>query len=323
VVLLRVVALPTPAFTAGSLSHLPFVLLPPVSPLRIGHTPPVCRLGDEGALPVSQSSAAPAAAGVPCGHKAKLRAATFSETSSNLWRGRKDPRSAVQRTTTRVCVDVVFHSNSQQNIMASLARTTRTFLRTRRPVLAAQFSDDSHDDFKPQKKVAVDLSDAKAVQALLAQQVKENPVIVYMKGTPDRPQCGFSQQTVRVLHAMDVEFASVNVLEHPEIRDGIKVRLKRRQQIRSLVLWKSVAPTITSSSHRRSSHLRYNDTCARSVVCFVCRSSRTGPPFRSCTWRGSSWVAATSSPHSTSRASSRSCCRITSSSLRGAEGTGV
>ena len=43
-----------------------------------------------------------------------------------------------------------------------------------------------------------------------------------MKGTPSAPQCGFSMQVVRVLHAVGVEFSSINVLEHPEIREGIK-----------------------------------------------------------------------------------------------------
>eukprot|EP01035_Chromulina_nebulosa_P018181 gene18181-23839_t len=43
-----------------------------------------------------------------------------------------------------------------------------------------------------------------------------------MKGTPERPQCGFSLQAVRVLKAAGADFASVNVLEYPSIREGIK-----------------------------------------------------------------------------------------------------
>jgi monothiol glutaredoxin len=52
--------------------------------------------------------------------------------------------------------------------------------------------------------------------------VKENPVIIFMKGTPSQPQCGFSAQSIRILNATGVEFASVNVLEYPSIREGIK-----------------------------------------------------------------------------------------------------
>jgi len=80
---------------------------------------------------------------------------------------------------------------------------------------------DSHDDFKPQKK-EIDLGDEAAVQNLIASHVKEHPVLLYMKGTPNAPQCGFSMQVVRVLHAVGVEFSSINILEHPEIREGIK-----------------------------------------------------------------------------------------------------
>lgn len=82
-------------------------------------------------------------------------------------------------------------------------------------------NDDSHDDFKPKKKVIpTGLED---VISLIDQQVKENDVMLYMKGTPSSPQCGFSSQAVRILNAVGVDFGSVNVLEYPAIRDGIKV----------------------------------------------------------------------------------------------------
>jgi monothiol glutaredoxin len=61
------------------------------------------------------------------------------------------------------------------------------------------------------------------VQELLKQQVSEHPVVLYMKGTPDFPQCGFSANVVRILSACGVDnFFSVNVLEDPEVRQGIK-----------------------------------------------------------------------------------------------------
>ena len=62
------------------------------------------------------------------------------------------------------------------------------------------------------------------VQELIKEQVTGNPVVLYMKGTPSVPMCGFSATAVRVLQACNLPlFFSVNVLEEPAIRDGIKV----------------------------------------------------------------------------------------------------
>ena len=61
------------------------------------------------------------------------------------------------------------------------------------------------------------------VQALIKQQVTDNPVVLYMKGTPQFPQCGFSANAVRLLHAAGIkDFFSVDVLSEPEIRQGVK-----------------------------------------------------------------------------------------------------
>jgi monothiol glutaredoxin len=61
------------------------------------------------------------------------------------------------------------------------------------------------------------------VQSTIKQQVTTHPVVLYMKGTPQFPQCGFSATTVQILYACGVQdFFSVNVLEDPEIRQGIK-----------------------------------------------------------------------------------------------------
>jgi monothiol glutaredoxin len=48
-------------------------------------------------------------------------------------------------------------------------------------------------------------------------QVESHPVIIYMKGTPQLPQCGFSSRTSEALKSLEVEFAYVNVLTDPEI----------------------------------------------------------------------------------------------------------
>jgi monothiol glutaredoxin len=61
------------------------------------------------------------------------------------------------------------------------------------------------------------------VQEKIHAQVHANAVVLYMKGTPQRPQCGFSGATVQMLQACGLQdFAAVDVLADPEIRAGIK-----------------------------------------------------------------------------------------------------
>jgi monothiol glutaredoxin len=61
------------------------------------------------------------------------------------------------------------------------------------------------------------------VQDKIRKQVNENRVVLYMKGTPDAPMCGFSAAAVQLLEAAGAEdVATVNVLADPEIRQGIK-----------------------------------------------------------------------------------------------------
>lgn len=59
------------------------------------------------------------------------------------------------------------------------------------------------------------------VMERIRQQVEGAPVVLYMKGTPDFPQCGFSSRVVQALKALDAEFSSVNVLEDPEVRANL------------------------------------------------------------------------------------------------------
>ncbi len=60
------------------------------------------------------------------------------------------------------------------------------------------------------------------VQARIAEDVKNNPVLLYMKGTPVFPQCGFSSVAVQILTHLGVKFEARDVLADPEVRDGIK-----------------------------------------------------------------------------------------------------
>ena len=62
------------------------------------------------------------------------------------------------------------------------------------------------------------------VQETIKEQVTNNPVVLYMKGTPRAPMCGFSATAVQILQACNLPlFFSVNVLEDQEIREGVKI----------------------------------------------------------------------------------------------------
>lgn len=60
------------------------------------------------------------------------------------------------------------------------------------------------------------------INAFIDDKVKNNDVFLFMKGTPDFPQCGFSGQVVQILNYLGVTFDSANVLESAELRDGVK-----------------------------------------------------------------------------------------------------
>lgn len=60
------------------------------------------------------------------------------------------------------------------------------------------------------------------ITALIDNEVKNNDVVLFMKGTPDFPQCGFSGQVVQVLDYIGVDYKGINVLASDEMRQGIK-----------------------------------------------------------------------------------------------------
>ena len=59
-------------------------------------------------------------------------------------------------------------------------------------------------------------------EARIVADITENPVMLYMKGTPMMPQCGFSARVVAILNHLKVPFKTANVLEDPDLREGIK-----------------------------------------------------------------------------------------------------
>jgi monothiol glutaredoxin len=61
------------------------------------------------------------------------------------------------------------------------------------------------------------------IRQFIADAIAEHPVVLFMKGAPDQPQCGFSALVVQILDHLGVEFAGVNVLQNEELRQEIKV----------------------------------------------------------------------------------------------------
>jgi len=96
---------------------------------------------------------------------------------------------------------------------ASFRLTSRTFLTATAPLR------DSDSDFEPQRKAP---TEDEQIQEMIAGHVKDNHVMLYMKGSPSAPQCGFSAKTVQILKDLEIDFASVNVLQYNEIREGVK-----------------------------------------------------------------------------------------------------
>ena len=58
---------------------------------------------------------------------------------------------------------------------------------------------------------------------LIKNEIENNEICLFMKGTPDAPQCGFSMATSNILKVLEVNFKGINVLENQHLREGIKV----------------------------------------------------------------------------------------------------
>ena len=61
------------------------------------------------------------------------------------------------------------------------------------------------------------------IKNLIENEISNNEVCLFMKGTPDAPQCGFSMAVTNILKILKVEFKGVNVLENQKLREGIKI----------------------------------------------------------------------------------------------------
>jgi len=62
-----------------------------------------------------------------------------------------------------------------------------------------------------------------SIEQFIKNEVKSNDIVLFMKGTPQFPQCGFSSQVVQILDHLGVPYKSLNVYDSNELRDGIKI----------------------------------------------------------------------------------------------------
>lgn len=126
---------------------------------------------------------------------------------------RRIPRSAAVGTAYRFADRVLPWNNTEIEVSKSIPHCH--CLLPQRP-----FSS-SHDDFARKPKTAVPEAEEK-VHAMIQSHIDKNPIMLYMKGNPQQPMCGFSATVVAILKEYDVDYASVNVLDYPSIRNGIK-----------------------------------------------------------------------------------------------------
>ncbi|KAI8463697.1 MAG: thioredoxin-like protein [Monoraphidium minutum] len=84
--------------------------------------------------------------------------------------------------------------------------------------IGADTGSETHDDFKPKYKAepVADVADQ------IRKDIASNAVFIYMKGSPDAPQCGFSNMACRILDAYGLKYGSSNVLADAGIREGVK-----------------------------------------------------------------------------------------------------
>jgi monothiol glutaredoxin len=64
-------------------------------------------------------------------------------------------------------------------------------------------------------------TESNPIRDAIAEAIRDNPTILFMKGTPDAPACGFSARTVAALQALDAPFAAVDILPDPRIRQEL------------------------------------------------------------------------------------------------------
>ncbi|CBK22404.2 Monothiol glutaredoxin (Grx5) [Blastocystis hominis] len=96
----------------------------------------------------------------------------------------------------------------------------KSYSRLPRVFFSSQSADESDDDFKPKSKVKDE--NPEEVLKFIDKIVHENKVMLFMKGTPTAPLCGFSLRVVNILKRLGCDFASANILTSPSVRENLK-----------------------------------------------------------------------------------------------------
>jgi monothiol glutaredoxin len=68
-----------------------------------------------------------------------------------------------------------------------------------------------------------DIAETNDIRDFIARAIEEHPVVLFMKGVPDQPRCGFSSICVQILDHLGVDFVGVDVLQSDDLRQGIKL----------------------------------------------------------------------------------------------------
>ena len=126
--------------------------------------------------------------------------------------GRALARRDLSTTTTTTTT-----TRSSSSAFSSSSSSVFSLSGRRRQPFGSEGASSSHDDFAAKSHV-----DATNVHDEIAADVKKETVVIYMKGSPNAPQCGFSNVACRILDHYGVPYASRNVLASDALRNGIK-----------------------------------------------------------------------------------------------------
>jgi monothiol glutaredoxin len=144
----------------------------------------------------------------------RFRTVAKSSITRTLLSSQSSKAAAATTTTTTTSIisfpSTITNGRSMNNNMNTNTNTT-----------IRMFSDDkeSHNDFEPKRKEVKD--DDEALK-MIHSHVTSNKIMLYMKGNPSMPMCGFSATVVKILQKEGVDFSSVNVMDYPSIREGVK-----------------------------------------------------------------------------------------------------
>jgi monothiol glutaredoxin len=104
----------------------------------------------------------------------------------------------------------------------ALPSITRSFS-IHQKTFAVVDNNDSHDDFKPKKTQHQKLQDKfEEMKKVIDREVNNEPVVLFMKGTPNRPECGFSRAVVQVLENYNIKYKTFNMNEDILMKEALK-----------------------------------------------------------------------------------------------------